>query len=209
MDTRDVPSNQTSPASFVQRNNLPTDLQPQPRSLSPRLLSGSRLAESKVHHRQTSIVHGIQHSRNGSYGSTSSSPLSPQIIAAAGADAFNMGESSYASTLSSMTSGTSFSSNTTFVPDRSSATTDSTGYASTQKKVDRMHSSRGSRDYRHAHSHSRHHKEELKTVGEYALHVLLTSVSPLNLYLYVYLNNTRPVYCPGGRENQPVYNNPP
>ncbi|KAI4602921.1 Cell morphogenesis protein PAG1 [Pestalotiopsis sp. 9143b] len=36
------------------------------------------------HHRQTSIVHGFQHSRNGSLASSSSSPLSPQIIAAAG-----------------------------------------------------------------------------------------------------------------------------
>ncbi|KAK4457323.1 hypothetical protein QBC42DRAFT_318587, partial [Cladorrhinum samala] len=39
------------------------------------------------HHRQTSIVHGIgiQHSRNGSLASSASSPLSPQMIAAAGA----------------------------------------------------------------------------------------------------------------------------
>ncbi|RDW69544.1 cell morphogenesis protein-like protein PAG1 [Coleophoma cylindrospora] len=46
--------------------------------------------------------------------------------------------------------------------------------SSSQKRVERMHSGKSRRDGHH-HSHSRHHKEELKTVGEYALHVLFTS----------------------------------
>jgi hypothetical protein len=46
----------------------------------------------------------------------------------------------------------------------------------TQKKVERMHS-KNRRDHVPHHSHSsRHHRDEQKTVGEYALHVLFTSV---------------------------------
>ncbi len=133
------------------------------------------------HHRQTSIVHGIQHSRSGSLASSASSPLSPAKIATAGSpgpDAPNMArpDNDSASPLSSL-SGSSFSSAATLIPDRASAATDNT---LTQKRVERMHSSSGRsrREHGHHHSHSRHHhKEEVKTVGEYALHVLFTSVS--------------------------------
>jgi hypothetical protein len=173
---------QTSPAGLT----ATSDLQSQPSNISPRLSPGNRLTESKAHHRQTSIVHGIQHSRNGSFSSSSNSPLSPQIIAAAGGerlDAFNMGDSPFAPPLPSMTSGASFSSSTTLVPERASTAAENSNYMLTQKRVERMHSGRSSRDHRHHHSHSRHHhKEELKTVGEYALHVLFTSVSLFKLY---------------------------
>lgn len=68
-----------------------------------------------------------------------------------------------------------FSSSTaTLVPDRASTATET----NTQKRVERMHSGKSRRDHsrHHSHSHSRHHhKEERKTVGEYALHVLFTS----------------------------------
>jgi hypothetical protein len=182
----DPPSTQISPASFPSRGAGASDLQLQPSNLSPRLHPGNRLADSKSHHRQTSIVHGVQHSRNGSYAS-SNSPLSPQMIAAAGGerpDASSMGDPAFASpmSMSSMTSNTSFSSNTTLVPDRGSTATDTTSI--TQKRVERMHSGRSRRDHGHHHSHSRHHhKGELKTVGEYALHVLFTSVSSLSMCL--------------------------
>ena len=176
---------QTSPAGLTAKSSS-ADLQSQPSNISPRLPPGSRLTDSKAHHRQTSIVHGIQHSRNGSFSSSSASPLSPQIIAAAGGDrldAFNMGDSPFAPPLSSMTSGASFSSSTTLVPERASTATENNNHMLTQKRVERMHSGRSSRDHRHHHSHSRHHhKEELKTVGEYALHVLFTSVSLFKLY---------------------------
>lgn len=50
-------------------------------------------------------------------------------------------------------------------------------YGQTQRKLERMHS-KSRRDHTPHHSHSsRHHKDEQKTVGEYALHVLFTSVS--------------------------------
>lgn len=177
-------SNPTSPAGLPARatsSDSPSQA-PLPNP-SPRLIpDNSRLAESKTHHRQTSIVHGIQHSRNGSFAS-SSSPLSPQMIAAAGGerpDVSNMGDPSFASGLASMSSGASFSSNATLVPERVSSATDS--HASSQKRVERVLSSRSRREHGHHHSHSRHHhKEELKTVGEYALHVLFTSVSPFNM----------------------------
>jgi hypothetical protein len=169
------PANQTSPAGLTKSSS--SDLQSPPSNLSPRLHPDNRLAESKSHHRQTSIVHGFQHSRNGSFAS-STSPLSPQMIAAAGADASSMGESSFASTISSMTSSASFNSSTTLVPERVSPVAEGTTNTLTQKRVERMHSGRSRRDHGHHPSHSRHHyKEELKTVGEYALHVLFTSVS--------------------------------
>ncbi|CZR63223.1 related to TAO3-Transcriptional Activator of OCH1 [Phialocephala subalpina] len=171
-DARDSPPAQTSPSGF----RAAADLQSQSSSLSPRLLVGNG---SKAHHRQTSIVHGIQHSRNGSLASTSSSPLSPQmIIAAGGSEASNMGDSAaFAPNLAGMNNGASFSSSSTVLPERTSSAADSNNnYNLTQKRVERMHSGRSSRDHRHHHSHSRHHhKDELKTVGEYALHVLFTS----------------------------------
>ncbi|KAE8450367.1 hypothetical protein EG329_006441 [Mollisiaceae sp. DMI_Dod_QoI] len=165
---RDPPSTQTSPHRAL-------DLQSQPSSFSPRLLVGTRLNDSKAHHRQTSIVHGIQHSRNGSFASSSSSPLSPQIIIAAGeSDVCSMGDS-FAPNLAGMSNGASFSSSSTAVPDRMSSATDG-NYNLTQKRVERMHSGKSSRDHRHHPSHStrHHHKEELKNISEYALHVLFT-----------------------------------
>lgn len=175
IDARDSPP-QTSPSGF---RAAVLDLQSQSSSLSPRLLVGN----SKAHHRQTSIVHGIQHSRNGSLASTSSSsPLSPQmILAAGGSENASMGDSSgFAPSLAGMNNGASFSSSSTLLPERTSSAADSNNnYNLTQKRVERMHSGRSSRDHRHHHSHSRHHhKDELKTVGEYALHVLFTSVGP-------------------------------
>lgn len=183
-DPRNSPANYTSPSGLTSKVNS-SDYQLQSPNLAPRLHSGNSVTDAKAHNRQTSIVHGIQHSRNGSFASSSNSPLSPQIIAAAGGempDASNMGDSVFASTLSSMASGNSFTSNATLVPDRPPPpVSENSSNTLSQMRVERMHSGRSSRDHRHHHSHSRHHhKEELKTVGEYALHVLFTSVSLLN-----------------------------
>ncbi|KAI0999917.1 Cell morphogenesis protein [Podosphaera aphanis] len=170
-------SSQTSPASFSSRFS-PTDQQSV--NASPRLLGGSRLAESKAHHRQTSIVNGYQHSRNGSFASASSSPISPQIIAASGGDrkdAFCM-ESSLATVVSSGIGGTplsSVSTNSTIVPEKPSIAPEGGNQTSLPKKPSRIHTRTASRDHRRHQSHTRHHKEESKTVGEYALHVLFTS----------------------------------
>ncbi|KAI1481605.1 cell morphogenesis N-terminal-domain-containing protein [Daldinia eschscholtzii] len=143
------------------------------------------------HHRQTSIVHGIQHSRNGSLASSSSSPLSPQMIAAAGAGI--LPERSDMSTMNRLDSEMSTASIPTMAsrpPTALSGTTANSSIHSertqssqengiggtiTQKKLERMHS-KSRRDHTHHHSHSsRHHRDEPKTVGEYAMHVLFTS----------------------------------
>lgn len=169
-------------------------------SLSPRFatgrvraLSGSRDTSGDLgqntygHHRNTSIVHGIQHSRNGSAASNTSSPLSPQIIAAAGGgsalgfNASNMAPNDnepLASPLLSMSGNSSFSNSSTLLADRGSNMTDPSFNSLTAKRVERVHSGRSRREHAHHRSQSRHHyKEEVKTVGEYALHVLFTSVS--------------------------------
>ena len=65
------------------------------------------------------------------------------------------------------------------VPERTSSATDAGAHPPPQRgKLERMHSGKARRDHSHHHSHSsRHHKDDQKTVGEYALHVLFTSVS--------------------------------
>lgn len=137
------------------------------------------------HHRQTSIVHGIQHSRNGSIASSSSSPLSPVRITPGGGpgpDAFNMARAendiSLASPLSSLSGNSSFSSTATLIPDRVPTAPENSANAASQKRLERMHSRGSRREPAHHHSHSRHyHEERVKNVSEYALHVLFTSVS--------------------------------
>ncbi|KAI0478763.1 cell morphogenesis N-terminal-domain-containing protein [Xylariaceae sp. FL0804] len=140
------------------------------------------------HHRQTSIVHGIQHSRNGS---SSSSPLSPHMIAAAGVGPLpeltdmpalpampamvrQDSDLSTASRPPTSMSGTTAASATHSL-DRDVTTPDGGAHALTQRRLERMHS-RARRDHGHHQSHSsRHHRDEQKTVPEYALHVLFTS----------------------------------
>ncbi|KAK4199650.1 putative cell morphogenesis protein [Triangularia verruculosa] len=143
-------------------------------------------AASYGHHRQTSIVHGIgiQHSRNGSLASPVSSPLSPQMIAAAGGD-MQMFSRMEGDNGSGSRPATALSNATTLLnpgsghPERTSSATDMTGAPGPARgTLERMHSGSGRsrRDHSHQHSHSsRSSKDELKTVGEYALHVLFTS----------------------------------
>ncbi|KAI1113467.1 cell morphogenesis N-terminal-domain-containing protein [Nemania sp. NC0429] len=137
------------------------------------------------HHRQTSIVHGIQHSRNGSL-SSSSSPLSPQIIAAAGAGFLTeipMATRQETDISASSRPPTALSGSTALSSmhplEKTLSISEMNGsplaHASTQKKVERMHS-KTRRDHGHNHSYSsRHTRDDQKTVGEYALHVLFTS----------------------------------
>lgn len=140
-----------------------------------------KAAASYGHHRQTSIVHGIQHSRNGSHASTSSNPLSPEIIAAAGAGltpervemhAYSRGEGDSAPNSRPPTSMSGTTLGQMQLPERTSSTTEA---STNSRKLERMQSGRR-RDHSRHHSNSRHYKEDQKTVGEYALHVLFTSV---------------------------------
>ncbi|SPN99620.1 related to TAO3 - Transcriptional Activator of OCH1 [Cephalotrichum gorgonifer] len=76
--------------------------------------------------------------------------------------------------------GTALSSATTLtsmpqVPEKT-ILPDSGSYSAPTRRVERMQSVKPRRDHSHHQSHSsRHHKDEQKTVGEYALHVLFTS----------------------------------
>ncbi|KAK5136574.1 hypothetical protein LTR08_002588 [Meristemomyces frigidus] len=125
------------------------------------------------HHRQTSIVHGVQHSRNPSLlASTNTSPLSPHKILNGSHEniALNGGiglkKSTSMSTLhSAAPSSTAPSVSRSF------------GDTTTQRRPERMHSGRVKRSHEHNRSHSRPlgAQQELKTVGEYALHHLFTS----------------------------------
>lgn len=64
----------------------------------------------------------------------------------------------------------------THAPERTSSASDVSNVTMTQKKVERMHS-KTRRDHAHQRSHSsRHSGDERKTAGDYALHVLFTSV---------------------------------
>lgn len=145
------------------------------------------------HHRQTSIVHGIQHSRNGSLASASSSPLSPQMIAAAGAglqvsapDRSDLpplpryeGDVLPSSRPPTALSGTTATSSTPVVPERTSSATDASVHAANQRKLERIHSGKMRRDHHgHNHSHSSKHPKDKdsQSVGEYVLHVLFTTV---------------------------------
>jgi hypothetical protein len=139
------------------------------------------------HHRQTSIVHGIQHSRNGSLASSSSSPLSPQMIAAVGAalisdrpDIHVVARGEGDPTLSrpqTALSGTTVTSMPQ-MPDRTTpaAVADTSTYSATTRKLERMHSGRR-RDHNHHHSHSSRHSkdEQKKSVLDYSMHVLFTA----------------------------------
>ncbi|PHH85579.1 hypothetical protein CDD83_214 [Cordyceps sp. RAO-2017] len=135
------------------------------------------------HHRQTSIVHGIQHSRNGSLAS-SAGPLSPQMIAAAGLDRPDM--QSVAARLDPDTPSRPTTALAGPVPnpggfpmERSASAADMTSPgAAPPRKPDRDRPQpKPRRDQQPPHQPhpSRHHRDDQKTVGEYALHVLFTS----------------------------------
>ncbi|EQL01333.1 hypothetical protein G6O67_000600 [Ophiocordyceps sinensis] len=134
------------------------------------------------HHRQTSIVHGIQHSRNGSLAS-SAGPLSPQMIAAAGVGLDRPDMQSVAARLeadpgipsrpTTALAGPMANPNG-FPMERSVSAADMSPAGPGQRKSDRVQSKR--RDQANHQPHpSRHHRDDQKTVGEYALHVLFTS----------------------------------
>ena len=132
------------------------------------------------HHRQTSIVHGnIQHSRNTSFNSQSTSPIAQQTIAESldkhAMDGVMMGAKDVGPipvlnpTTGQIGTGHSPSSSQTH------ANGDGVHMYSNSRRLERVHSSSGKLRNGHTPSHSRSH--ESRTVGEYALHHLFTSVS--------------------------------
>lgn len=181
--------------SSAEKLPLPTPSLTSPRSHAPpsRQALGGGAIERAVdpnkstiygHHRQTSIVHGFQHSRNGSVAS-SAGPLSPQMIAAAGAGLGRPDMQSVAARLEADGSipsrpttslgGPMVSTSNGFAMERSASAADMSPQAAGQRKLEMMHG-KSRRDQPSHQSHSSRHRDEQKTVGEYALHVLFTSV---------------------------------
>lgn len=138
------------------------------------------------HHRQTSIVHGMQHSRNPSMaGSTAStSPLSPELIASLGRGGLD--EAGLPTKLDQLDAHPSHHSPvgmaanhglqgmlSTIQDNDTDGVMDGSPASMVHKQVNSGGMSR--RDRSHSRSHSKHHSES-KTVGEYALHHLFNSV---------------------------------
>ncbi|KAJ5371431.1 uncharacterized protein N7496_007523 [Penicillium cataractarum] len=144
-----------------------------------------RPSNSYGHHRQTSIVHGMQHSRNPSMaGSTAStSPLSPELIASLGRGGFDEAtvptkldqldpHSNYQSP--GMPAGHGVPGTLSTIQDNDADDTMNGSPASVIHKRMNSGGTIGRRDRSHSRSHSKHHSES-KTVGEYALHHLFNS----------------------------------
>lgn len=153
-----------------------------------------KISASYGHHRQTSIVHGVQHSRNTSFvNSPETSPLSTHMVAATSDLSVTvvrppMGHQDLPdpvtgnlSPVNNIISTPTYSMTSTLVNDRD--TPDSTNGTLTQRRLERMHSGKVRREHAHHHSHSKphHHPQEWRTVGEYALHHLFNSVGYMRL----------------------------
>ena len=125
------------------------------------------------HHRQTSIVHGVQHSRNPSLlASTNTSPLSPHKTLTNGSQD-NLPSNSTAGLKKSPSMSTLHSAGMNSAALSGNRTFEN---STTQRRPERMHSGRVKRSHERQRSDSRvHGHQELKTVGEYALHHLFTS----------------------------------
>lgn len=141
------------------------------------------------HHRQTSIVHGVQHSRNASFvNSPETSPLSTHMVAATTNVLGNgvrphMGHQDLPDSHTgnvppdnNIVSTPTYSMPSPLANDRD--TPHSTNGTLTQRRLEHMHSSKVRREHAHHHSHSKphHHPQEWRNVGEYALHHLFNSV---------------------------------
>lgn len=148
-----------------------------------------RPSNSYGHHRQTSIVHGMQHSRNPSMAGSaaSASPLSPELIASLGRGGFD--ETSMPAMLDPLDAHANYQSPTGMASSHGIQGTlstiqdnvaDGTTNGSPASVVHKRMTSGGvpRRERSHSRSHSKHHSES-KTVGEYALHHLFNSVGNL------------------------------
>jgi hypothetical protein len=168
--------------------------------------------KSYSHNRQTSIVHGYQHSRNASFvTSPNLNPLSPQMINAAGAVGMAAPDADRESFIDLgdftpivpplPTTNGSVSSFATLVPSNTasistlqtltsnhrpsverSASRGQNGGTITRKRLgaaslERTRSTKSGRDRSHSHSKHHHLSEVPKSVGEYAVRIILDEVS--------------------------------
>lgn len=161
------------------RSQTPTVVVPSSHSSPDRSIE-RKPSLSYAHNRQTSIVHGIQHSRNTSFvNSPATSPLSPHVIAAGGStlDGTVMSQESIAEAFAAKGAHPGGTAANGYAGVGAVAASDG---GVPQRKPERAQSSRSRKGGHHHHrSQSRHHpvQHELKTVGEYALHHLFNSVS--------------------------------
>ena len=134
---------------------------------------------SYAHNRNTSIVHGIQHSRNTSFvNSPATSPLSPQAIAAAVAtlDGAVMSQESIAEAFAAngIQPGATHTNGHTAA---GASTAGGSDVTCPHRKPERAPSRSSRRGHNQQRSQSRHPpaNHELKTVGEFALHHLFNA----------------------------------
>lgn len=128
------------------------------------------------HHRNTSIVHGIQHSRTTSYvNSPTTSPLSPQTISATGVDVAEAidGTMGLLETLGLKGRNPKDQRPTQAPPTSNPTLRDDISGGSTTP-TQRSVSLRSKADS-HSRSKSKIQQQDLKTVGEYALHHLFNA----------------------------------
>jgi hypothetical protein len=135
-------------------------------------------SQSYAHNRNTSIVHGVQHSRNTSYvNSPATSPLSEHAQVITGLDGAIMSQDSITAAFSAhgVTAGPNAANG--FASSALSPGAPGDGSSSAQRKPERAPSRSSRKGHVHHRSQSRHHQQhhELKTVGEYALHHLFNS----------------------------------
>ena len=158
------------------RNGSPRGVTPAAQPKAKQSLDVERKPSvSYGHHRNTSIVHGVQHSRNTSNltSSTSASPLSPhKIIASAGVHEQLPAMGNGLKKSPSMSTLHATGQNSAALPLNRSFE----GTATQQRNIGRMHSGKVKRPHDHVRSQSRQNgSQEPKTVGEFALHHLFTS----------------------------------
>jgi hypothetical protein len=186
----------------------------QSHSKSPESVAGSsglgyegglerRPSNSYGHHRQTSIVHGVQHSRNPSF-ATSSTTATANQLTPDGLSSVSFGGSTAGSASASVESMLTAKSGKLDQPDISSNHSHGGNNGSTHAHsaglttiedndpndgFDGQHTQRkmppNSTKLRQVHSHTRSHSkhpQEARTVGEYALHHLFNSVGFISLF---------------------------
>lgn len=160
-----------------------------------------RPSNSYEHHRQTSIVHGVQHSRNPSFATSSTTATASQLTPDNSSTvSFGSGAGSAGASADSMLAGKSGKLEQSDVPpnhphagNNGSAHGQSMGLTTiedndpndgidvnlTQRK---MPPNTKPRVHTHTRSRSKHH-QEARTVGEYALHHLFNSVRVCIYYI--------------------------
>ena len=134
------------------------------------------------HHRQTSVIHGIQHSRGPSSNSPSASPLSPELIAQAGlggasiTDTISNGRQD-SSAIASSNSGLTLNGSAASPSIKSAMSEDTIiegAIPSSSHQRTYTLGGRSRRGHGHHQSHSKHSADS-KSPGEYALHHLVNS----------------------------------